>query len=130
MRRIEAILFEPAAFLAEDATLYEDVIPALTELKAMGIHLYLAPHAPPASLEDFFPGPWTGEKPENTIYLTDSSEGIETARSLGLSPVLIMNDPDAAMRLTAQNPAGGVVSLSELPDFIRLVAAENGRRFR
>jgi len=37
----------------------------------------------------------------------------------------MMNDPDEARRLTAHNPAGGIVSLHELPDFIRLVAAEN-----
>ena len=29
---------------------------------------------------------------------------------------------DEAMRLTAQNPDGGIVSLHELPDFVRLVA--------
>jgi hypothetical protein len=37
----------------------------------------------------------------------------------------MMNDPDEAMRLAMRNPAGGVVSLHELPDFIRLVADEN-----
>ena len=35
------------------------------------------------------------------------------------------NDPDEARRLTTHEPAGGIVSLHELPDFIRLVAAEN-----
>jgi hypothetical protein len=34
-----------------------------------------------------------------------------------------MNDPDEAQRLTTHNPAGGIVSLLELPDFIRFVEA-------
>ena len=34
-------------------------------------------------------------------------------------PILLMHDPDEAMRLVANNPAGGIVSLLELPDFIR-----------
>jgi hypothetical protein len=39
----------------------------------------------------------------------------------------MMNDPDEAMRLAVHGPSGGIVSLHELPDFIRLVAAENRR---
>jgi hypothetical protein len=35
----------------------------------------------------------------------------------------MMNDPDEAMRLAEYNPAG-IVSLHELPDFIRLVGSE------
>jgi hypothetical protein len=35
----------------------------------------------------------------------------------------MMNDPDEAMRLTALDPAGGIVSLHELPDFVRLLLA-------
>jgi hypothetical protein len=38
-----------------------------------------------------------------------------------------MNDPDEAQRLETHKPAGGVVSLHEIPDFIRLVAAQNQR---
>ena len=34
---------------------------------------------------------------------------------------------DEAMRLAVHGPSGGIVSLHELPDFIRLVAAENRR---
>ena len=59
------------------------------------------------------------------MFLTDTLEGIKVARSVGLRPILMMNDPDEAQRLAMHNPAGGVVSLHEMPDFIRLVAAQN-----
>jgi hypothetical protein len=36
-----------------------------------------------------------------------------------------MNDPDEARRLAMQEPAGGIVSLLELPDFVRLLAARD-----
>ena len=39
----------------------------------------------------------------------------------------MMNDPDEAMKLTALGPAGGIVSLHELPDFVRFVLAEDAR---
>jgi hypothetical protein len=39
----------------------------------------------------------------------------------------MMNDPDEAQRLAMHNPSGGVVSLHEMPDFIRLIAAQNQR---
>jgi hypothetical protein len=42
-------------------------------------------------------------------------------------PILMMNDPDEAQRLAMYNPAGGVISLHEMPDFIRLIAAQNQR---
>jgi hypothetical protein len=37
----------------------------------------------------------------------------------------MMNDPDESKRLALQNPAAGVVSLHELPDFVRFVQAGN-----
>ena len=46
--------------------------------------------------------------------------------AVGVSPVLMMNDPDEARRLAMRQPAGGIVSLHELPDFVRLVAANSG----
>ncbi len=62
------------------------------------------------------------------MYLTDTVEGIKVARSAGVHPILMMNDPDEARRLAMHNPAGGVVSLHEIPDFIRLLAAQNKSR--
>ena len=35
--------------------------------------------------------------------------------------------PDEAQRLAMHNPSGGVISLHEMPDFIRLLAAQNQR---
>ena len=98
------------------------------------------------SLGEFFSGVWTRDDvggvksapllaalagaslaPEKAMFLTDTVEGIKVARSAGVHPVLMMNDPDEAQRLALHNPAGGVVSLHEVPDFIRLLAAQNER---
>ncbi|MBZ5635435.1 MAG: HAD hydrolase-like protein [Acidobacteriia bacterium] len=135
------------------ASAYEDIVPALTELKSMGVHLSIASSLSDAaiarfveknSLGGFFAGVWNREnadgikavplvralrgaslQPENVMFLTDTVEGIKVARSAGVQPVLMMNDPDEARRLATYNPAGGVVSLHEIPDFIRLIAAQN-----
>jgi beta-phosphoglucomutase-like phosphatase (HAD superfamily) len=64
---------------------------------------------------------------ERVLFLTDTADGLRTAREAGVNPILMMNDPDEAMKLTALRPAGGIVSLHELPDFVRLVAAERSR---
>jgi phosphoglycolate phosphatase-like HAD superfamily hydrolase len=150
MQIIEAILFDPAGCLAEfpdgsRITLYEDVVPALAELKQMGIRLFIASSLPGAVvkrfLEDycltgFFTGVWTGAwtrdnaidvaalTPDRTIFLTDTAEGLAVAKSLGFNAILMMNDPEKAKRLAMFRPAGGIVSLHELPDFIRFVAAQ------
>jgi|KBSMisStaDraftv2_1062788.scaffolds.fasta_scaffold52214_3 phosphoglycolate phosphatase-like HAD superfamily hydrolase len=135
------------------AALYEDAVPALAELKAMGIHLSIASSLSGAaitcflekhSLGGFFTDVWHRDnaggvqavpliralcgaslQPENVMFLTDTVEGIKVARSAGVHPVLMMNDPDEARRLAMRSPSGGVVSLHEIPDFIRLVAAQN-----
>jgi phosphoglycolate phosphatase-like HAD superfamily hydrolase len=135
------------------ASLYEDVLPVLAELRTMGIRLFIASslsRAPAinfverSSLGEFFSGVWTRDDaggvksaplicalggaslpPENAMFLADTVEGIKVARSAGVNPVLMMNDPDEARRLAMHNPAGGVVSLHEIPDFIRLIAARN-----
>jgi phosphoglycolate phosphatase-like HAD superfamily hydrolase len=67
-------------------------------------------------------------EPQHSMFLTDTAEGLKVASALSLNSILMMNDPDEAMRLSAHDPSGGIVSLHELPDFIRLVAAENVRR--
>jgi len=135
------------------ASVYEDTVPALRELKAMGVHLAIASSLSDAaitcfverhSLGEFFAGIWNRDNaggikavplvravrgaslsPENAIFLTDTVEGIKVARSAGVHPILMMNDPDEARRLATYNPAGGVVSLHEIPDVIRLIAAQN-----
>jgi beta-phosphoglucomutase-like phosphatase (HAD superfamily) len=138
------------------ASIYEDTVPALRELKAMGVHLAIASSLSDAairrflekhSLGKFFSGVWNRDnsggikavplvralrgaslQPENAMFLTDTVEGIKAARTAGVRPILMMNDPDEARRLAVHKPAGGVVSLHELPDFIRLIAAQNEKR--
>jgi beta-phosphoglucomutase-like phosphatase (HAD superfamily) len=137
------------------ASVYDDIRPALAELKAMGVHLSIASSLCDAaitrflkknSLAEFFDGVWNRDnaggvkaiplaravrgaslQPEHVMFLTDTVEGIKAARAAGVHPVLMMNDPDEARRLAMHNPAGGVVSLHEIPDFIRLIAAQNKR---
>jgi beta-phosphoglucomutase-like phosphatase (HAD superfamily) len=149
---VEALEMEAVAI----ASIYEDVLPVLAELKTMGIRLCMASSLSRAavtrfverwSLDEFFAGVWTrdetpggvksapllralegaGLAADKTMFLTDTVEGIKAARGAGVHPVLMMNDPDEARRLATHNPAGGVVSLHEMPDFIRLIAAQNRR---
>src|ERR1035441_8871891 len=126
MRPIKAILFEPAC-LADAEGPFEDVAPAFTELKSMGIQLHTAP--PPSSslvlLNRDREGVATDADPAETLYITDNAAGLTKARAAGMIPILLMHDPDEAMPLVANNPAGGIVSLLELPDLIRFVAAGN-----
>lgn len=135
------------------AGIYEDVVPALAELKSIGIRLFVATSLSRKaaarfiernSLGEFFSRVCTRDDAggvksapllsalddaslprEKTMFLTDTLEGIKTARSVGVQPILMMNDPDEAQRLAMHNPAGGIVSLHEMPDFIRLLAAQN-----
>jgi beta-phosphoglucomutase-like phosphatase (HAD superfamily) len=137
------------------ASVYEDIVPALRELKAMGVHVSIASSLSNAavarflkknSLDEFFTGVWNRDnsggikavplvralrgaslQPENVAFLTDTIEGIKVARVAGVHPILMMNDPDEARRLATHNPAGGVVSMHEIPDFIRLLAAQNSQ---
>lgn len=137
------------------ASLYEDVVPALAELKSMGIRLFVASSLSRRaasrfiernSLGEFLSGVCTRDDAagvksapllsalagaslsrEKTMFLTDTVEGIKVARSVGVLPILMMNDPDEAQRLAMHNPAGGIVSLHEMPDFLRLIAAQNQR---
>ena len=137
------------------ASIYEDVVPALAELKSMGIRLFVASSLSRTAASRFIErnslgailsGVFTRDEAggvksapllnalsgasltrEKTMYLTDTVEGIKVARSVGVHPILMMNDPDEAQRLAMHNPAGGVVSLHEMPDFIRLIAAQNQR---
>ena len=151
---VEALEAEAVA----GASVYEDVLPVLAELTTMGIRLAISSSLSRAaamrfvercSLGEFFSGVWTRDDaggvklapllralggasltPEKTMFLTDTVEGIRVARSAGVHAVLMMNDPDEARRLAMHNPAGGVVSLHEIPDFLRLIAAQNQRRLR
>jgi beta-phosphoglucomutase-like phosphatase (HAD superfamily) len=140
------------------ATVYEDVVPALSELKTMNIKLAVASSLSDkattrflekAAFGDVFSSISTRDsakgvktaplkaalaaeniEPAHAMFLTDTSEGLELVRTLGMNSILMMNDPDEALPLADQNPSAGIISLHELPDFMRLVAAENARSFR
>ena len=137
---------------ADGAVIYDDVLPALAELKAMGVKVFIASSLSHTAITCFlakcpheFDGVWSRDnaggikakplaraiqgaslRPENTMFLTDTAEGLKVADSVGVNSVLMMNDPDESRRLAMLNPGGGIVSLHELPDFIRLVRAQNG----
>jgi beta-phosphoglucomutase-like phosphatase (HAD superfamily) len=139
----------------EQAVLYDDAGPALSELSALNITLIAASSLSEialtrflerASLTRLFHDRWSRDttagvgalvlmkavtaghlEPSRVLFLADTEAGVRAAQKAGVNPILMMNDPDEAMRLTACNPAGGIVSLHELPDFVRLVAARSRR---
>jgi phosphoglycolate phosphatase-like HAD superfamily hydrolase len=134
----------------EGAAIYDDVAPALAELKAMGIKRFITSSLSDAAVTSFlsrctpdFDGVWNRDNsggikaapltraldaacllPRQAMFLTDTAEGLKVAASVGVNAILMMNDPDESRRLAMHNPAGGVVSLPELPDFIRLLRAQ------
>jgi hypothetical protein len=120
MKGVDAILFSPVGILVDEhGEPYEDAAPALAELDALGVRLIevvsLSEYELTKAVVD---GALSAER---VICLTDTEQGLRAARAAGVHPVLMMNDPDEAMRLTALGPAGGIVSLLELPDFVRFV---------
>jgi len=122
MNGIDAVLFEPVGVLVdEQGEAYADAAPALNELNALGVQMIAVTPLSAAALARAVTD--ASLSPDRVICLTDTEQGIRAAREAGVQPVLMMNDPDEAMRLTAFNPAGGIVSLQELPDFVRFVAA-------
>ena len=151
MQPAQAIPVELEIQAVERSTLYEDALPALSELRAMNATLILASSLSQSAVDRFvkkhaltgcFDAIWTRDTsggiktapleravteaqipPENALYLTDTAEGITVAKSVGVNAMLMMNDPDEARRLATRNPAGGIVSLHELADFLRLLAA-------
>jgi hypothetical protein len=125
VKAIDAVLFNPVGVLVDDrGEAYPDAAPALAELDTLGVKLIAVPSVTAAVLAAAVAD--ASLSPERVICLTDSEDGIRAAKEAGVSPVLMMNDPDEAMRLTAFEPAGGIVSLFELPDFVRFVSM--GRR--
>jgi hypothetical protein len=60
----------------------------------------------------------------------DTVEGLEVARDLGTNSILMINDYDQGRRLALYAPTGGIVSLRELPDAIRLIAENAKHRNR
>ena len=130
--------------------LYEDVVPALSELKNMGIQLFVASSLSGAAMGRFlerfavqhlFSAIWNRDsaggvkaapvakamesaslQPEHVITLVDTIESLSVARELGTNSILMINDYEQGRRLASYAPTGGIVSLRELPDAIRLAA--------
>lgn len=120
MKAVDAILFNPVGVLVDEhGEMYEDAGPALAELDALGVKMIAVTSLSEAELtQAVTEAELTADR---VICLTDTEQGIRAARAAGVQPVLMMNDPDEAMRLTSLNPAGGIVSLHELPDLVRLI---------
>ena len=142
--------------LVEQAILYDDAAPSLHELAALGVTLIAASSLSEialtrflerAALGRFFHDRWSRDRaggvgsvvlmkavtvaslpPSRVLFLADTESSVRVAQQAGVNPILMMNDPDEAMRLTACKPAGGIVSLHELPDFVRFVAARSASR--
>ena len=124
MKGIDAVLFQPVGVLVDEAgEAYPDAAAAVAELNALGVKLIEVSSASAAALREAVAA--ASVDADRVIYLTDSEAGIRAAKDAGVAPVLMMNDPDEAMRLTAFDPAGGIVSLIELPDFVRFVSMGN-----
>jgi hypothetical protein len=118
---IDAVLFPPVGVLVDEAgEPYPDAASAVAELNALGVKLIEVRSTSAAALREAVAA--ASLAPDRVIYLTDTEAGIRAAKDAGVAPVLMMNDPDEAMRLTAFDPAGGIVSLLELPDFVRFVS--------
>jgi beta-phosphoglucomutase-like phosphatase (HAD superfamily) len=140
----------------ERALVYDDAAPALAELAGLGVRLIVASSLSEKALSRFldravlgglFDDRWSRDAaggvadavlrqavtsgsltPDRVLFLADTEAGLRAATRAGVRPILMMNDPDEAMRLTGCEPAGGIVSLHELPDLVRLVAARHARR--
>src|SRR5262245_45558407 len=138
----------------ENASVYEDVVPALEELQSMGVKLIIASSLSEAavnrfleksSLTKYFSGVWNRTNsrgvlaqplnralagaaldPERVMALADTEEGLNVAKEVGVNSILMINDYDDGRRLAMHPPTGGIVSLAELPDAIRLIA-ENAK---
>jgi phosphoglycolate phosphatase-like HAD superfamily hydrolase len=149
--RLEA--FELRA--VEHADLYEDVRPALEALKSLGVATLLvtslsrratARFIDRHALADLIAGCVTrdeaggilvrplrstletaGLDPAQVMALADTKEGLELTKQLGLTAMLMINDYDEGRALAERGPAGGIVSLAELPDALRLIEQRSGR---
>jgi phosphoglycolate phosphatase-like HAD superfamily hydrolase len=143
--------------MVDEVELYPDAEPALAELKKMGVDLLIASSLSEAAvtrfvsrfaLGGFFSAVWSRDSaggvgsaplaktiqsaacpPEQVMVLADTKEGIEVARSAGANSILMINDYDQGRQLAMHAPTGGIVSLHELPDAIRLLVevAKAGR---
>src|SRR5262249_47383227 len=127
VKAIDAVLFTPVGVVVDDrGEPYPDAVPALAELEALGVKVIEVVSITAAALAAAVAA--ASPSPDRGICLTDTEDGMRAAGDAGIAPTLMMNAPDEAMRLTAFKPAGGIVSLVELPDFVRLLLARGVAR--
>jgi beta-phosphoglucomutase-like phosphatase (HAD superfamily) len=140
----------------EHADLYEDARPSLAELKSLGVATILVSSLSRAAvtrfierhaLADLLAGAVTRDEaggvmgkvlraliekaqlvPAQVMALADTAEGLAAAKQLGLNAMLMINDYDEGRALAERNPAGGIVSLAELADALRLIEQRCGIR--
>ena len=62
------------------------------------------------------------------MALVDTAEALDLAKQQRLSAMLMINDYDEGRALATLNPAGGIVSLAELPDALRVIEQQAGLR--
>jgi hypothetical protein len=65
-------------------------------------------------------------EPKRIIYLVDTAEALDLAKRLELNAVLMINDYDEGRALAERSPAGGIVSLAELPRALELIEQRAG----
>ena len=140
----------------DHADLYPDVGPSLAEIRDLGVATVLVSSlSRPAvtrfierfSLADLFAGTVSRDEaggvaalplrhvidrvsldPQRTMVLVDTAEALAMTRPLGLNAMLMINDYDEGRALATQSPAGGIVSLAELADALRLIDQQSGMR--
>ena len=140
----------------EHADLYEDVRASLAELKLLGVAAILVSSLSRAAvarfierhaLADLLAGSIARDEaggvrskvvrsaidqarldPLRVMALADTAEGLDIAKQLGLNAMLMINDYDEGRALAERNPAGGIVSLAELADALRLIEQRSGIR--
>jgi beta-phosphoglucomutase-like phosphatase (HAD superfamily) len=148
--RLEALELQAV----EHADLYPDVGACLDELGQLGIATFLVSSLSRAALDRFnqrfslsgrFAGCVAREEakgvmanplrhavtqaglgPAQTMVLVDTAEALDLAKSLGANAVLMINDYDEGRALAERGPSGGIVSLAELPDALRLIEQRAG----
>jgi beta-phosphoglucomutase-like phosphatase (HAD superfamily) len=140
----------------EQAELYEDVAASLAALRALDVCVMLASSLSRAAamrfverhaLSDLLAGVITRDDaggigapvlrcaieraaldPKQVMALADTAEALDLIKQQGLNTMLMINDYDEGRALAEHHPSGGIVSLAELPDALRLIEQRSGLR--
>jgi beta-phosphoglucomutase-like phosphatase (HAD superfamily) len=140
----------------EGADLYEDVVPALEKLGPMGVRAHLVSSLSRPAVARFIDRfslaaqfastvsrdeaqgvmaapvrdavARAGLQAAHVIYLVDTGAALDMAKATGVQPLLMINDYDEGRALAERRPAGGVVSLTELPGAVQLMQQRSGLR--